>query len=363
MTKIKPGSILGIIGGGQLGRMTALAAASLGLRVHVFCDHQDSPAEQVCDKVMVAPYDDLKALEHFAKSVDVVTFEFENIPHASVKALEKVSRVRPGWKTLHIAQNRIREKEFLNSIGIPTAPYKKISSAKALQEAYKELGPKCILKTSELGYDGKGQHIIDKNSKLPKLWKDAKMDEGVLEKFVRFKKEISVIVARGEDGGSVPYMPAENIHKGGILDTTIAPADVSEKVMEAAWDAAHDIADALDIQGVLAVEFFLLKDDSLLVNEIAPRPHNSGHWTLDACITSQFEQFVRAVCGLPLGSTDYHSRAIMKNLIGDDINTWEEFISDPDTKVHLYGKKEARKGRKMGHVTTLISSDDAIVSG
>lgn len=357
---IQPGSILGIVGGGQLGRMTALAAAALGLRVHIFSDQKDSPAEQVSDKTIVAPYDDEKALEKFAKAVSVVTFEFENIPKKTIEFLEKKVSVKPGSRSLFIAQNRLREKDFLKNHGIKTAPYEEVTSVKALEQAYKNLGPKCILKTQEMGYDGKGQHIIDKNTDMPKLWKSAKMKKGILEKMIDFKKEISVVMARDNEGACAPYMPVENIHKDGILDTTIAPAEIEFELIEKAWSIAIQISDELELVGILAVEFFLTKDDTLLVNEIAPRPHNSGHWTMDACTTSQFEQLVRVVCGLPMGSNDYHSNAVMKNLIGNDVDSWEQLISDPDTKIHMYGKKEAREKRKMGHATHLILPDDQI---
>lgn len=361
MSIIQPGSTIGIIGGGQLGRMTAISAALMGYKVHIFTNEKDSPASQVALKTTVAKYTNKTALKKFAQSVDVVTFEFENIPYESVKILEKEVIVRPGWQALYISQNRLREKEFLNSIDVATTSFVKVTSAKSLEVAYKKIGPKCILKTAELGYDGKGQAFVDENSNLQKLWREHKFGSAVLEKLVDFKKEISVVVARSEDGSSIPYIPVENIHKSGILDTTIAPARISGDVMEDAWEKAHKIADALELVGVLCVEFFLTKKNELLVNEMAPRPHNSGHWTMDACVTSQFEQMVRAVCGLPLGSTTYHYNAIMKNLIGDDVEKWEEFVTDPDTKIHIYGKSEARAGRKMGHITHLLSGSDVVV--
>jgi 5-(carboxyamino)imidazole ribonucleotide synthase len=358
---VKPGATIGIIGGGQLGRMISVAAALMGYKVHIFTDEKNSPASYVSAKTTVAKYTNKAALKRFALAVDVVTFEFENIPNESVKVLEDIVNVRPGWQSLYISQNRIREKDFLNSIGVATAEYQKITSAKTLSLAYKKLGPKCILKTAESGYDGKGQAFIDENSNLQKIWREGKFKSAVLEKLVPFVKEISVIVARREDGGAMPFIPVENLHKSGILDTTIAPARVSSEIMEDAWARAHKIADQLELIGLLCVEFFLTNKNELLVNEIAPRPHNSGHWTMDACITSQFEQLIRAICGLPLGSASYHSPAIMKNLIGDDIHKWEEFIQDSDTKIHIYGKNDARLGRKMGHVTHLLSGEDSVV--
>lgn len=361
MTIIQPGGIIGIIGGGQLGRMISIAAAQMGYKVHIFTDEKNSPASQVSVKTTVAKYTNKTALKKFAAEVGVVTFEFENIPHESVKALESAVTVRPSWQTLYIAQNRLREKEFLNKIGVATTKYEKVTNAKSLEAAYKKIGPKCILKTIELGYDGKGQVFIDENSNLKKLWSEGKFGEAILEKLVDYTKEISVIVARSEDGSAIPFVPVENVHKSGILDTTIAPARVSRAVMEDAWKKTHNIADALELVGVLCVEFFLTKKNELLVNELAPRPHNSGHWTMDACITSQFEQLVRAICGLPLGNSAYKSMAIMKNLIGSDVENWQEFIKDPDTKIHIYGKTQARPGRKMGHITHILSGDDVVI--
>lgn len=352
---IKPGSTIGIIGGGQLGRMTAVAASELGYKVHIYTDKKNSPASHVAYKTTVADYEDKKALAKFAKSVDVVTFEFENIPHESVKILEETVPVRPGWKVLHIAQHRIREKDFMNSIGVGTAPYRKVKNADDLAKAYNEIGPKCILKTVELGYDGKGQQVIDENSDLKAVWKKLGVKTAILEGMVEFTKEISVITARTENGSLASYVPVENIHKSGILDVTIAPAEIERNIAEKAWQIAHNIAESLNLVGMVAVEMFLTKKGELLVNEIAPRPHNSGHWTMDACITGQFEQLVRAVCGLPLGNTYYMTSAVMKNLIGDDIKLYKEFINDPDCKVHIYGKKETRAGRKMGHVTHLMT--------
>lgn len=361
MTIIPPGSTIGIIGGGQLGRMISASAALMGYKVHIFTDEKDSPASHVSYKTTVAKYTNKTALKKFAADVDMVTFEFENIPHESVKILESMVPVRPGWNVLYVSQNRIREKDFLNSIGVPTTKYEKVTSAKTLEAAYKKIGPKCILKTTELGYDGKGQAFVDENSNLQKLWRDNKFGTAILEKLVDYKKEISIIIARNENGDSIPYTPAENVHKSGILDTSIVPARIDETVMEDAWEKAHKIADKLNLVGILCVEFFVTSKNTLLVNELAPRPHNSGHWTMDASVTSQFEQHVRAVCGLPLGDTAYHHSAIMKNLIGEDIENWQEFIKDPYTKVHIYGKSEARKGRKMGHITHLLSSADLVM--
>ncbi len=348
---IKPGSTIGIIGGGQLGRMTAMAAYALGYDVCIYSDSPDSPALKVTNKSVIAPYNDKAALEKFLKLVDVVTFEFENIPHDTVKLLQDKKPVRPNWQVLYTSQNRLREKDFVNALGIGTAPYKKVTSEASLKKAYSDLGPRCILKTVELGYDGKGQAKITKEADLKGLWSKFKTDVAVLEGMVEFTKEISVIVARGEDGKCVCYTPVENIHKNGILDETIAPAKITPKLNKSACDIAKKIANKLDLIGILAVEMFVTKKGEILVNELAPRPHNSGHWTIDACVTSQFEQFVRAVCGLPLGNPNYHSKAVMKNLIGDDIKQWPKIVKKPNAKLHLYGKTEAKPGRKMGHVT------------
>lgn len=355
---ITPGSVIGIIGGGQLGRMTALAASELGYKVHILSDHEHSPASQVAYKTTVAAFDDEQAIREFSKNVDVVTLEFENIPHETIQTIEKNAKVHPGWKVLHTAQNRIREKDFLNSVGVGTAPYKAVTNLTELKLAYAEIGPTCILKTCELGYDGKGQVTIKSEKDLESAWESIKSTDTVLEGMVQFDKEISVVAARGEDGEFVPFIPVENIHKNGILDTTIAPAAVDFLVINNAWQMTEKIAQELDLIGVIAVEMFLTKTGKILVNEIAPRPHNSGHWTMDACITCQFEQLVRAVCGLPLGCADFLSNAVMKNLIGDDIELWREFISSPDSKIHIYGKKEIRPGRKMGHITHIITPEE-----
>lgn len=350
---LAPGSTIGIIGGGQLGRMAALAAARLGYRVHVFCPEADSPTEQVTAAATVAEYTDLQALEAFARAVDVVTFEFENIPAESVRVLSDLVPVRPGWKVLEVAQDRVTEKTFFNSIGIETAPWVKVGSAAELRDAVARLGRPAVLKTTRFGYDGKGQVKIVADTDLDEAWASLGGNEAILEGFVDFEGEISVIVARGTDGASATFDPAWNVHTNHILDTTTIPAPIPRTMAEAAMAAAHKVADALDLVGLLAVEMFVTKDGRLLANEMAPRPHNSGHWTIDACVTDQFEQFVRAVCGLPLGSPERHSDAIMKNLIGDDVNDWPDILKDPVAKLHLYGKAEARSGRKMGHVTHL----------
>jgi 5-(carboxyamino)imidazole ribonucleotide synthase len=354
MTKpLPPGSTIGMIGGGQLGRMAALAAASLGYRVHVFCPETDSPTQQVAAAATVAEYTDLAALEAFARSVDVVTFEFENIPADSVRLLASLVPVRPSWKVLEVAQDRIHEKRFFNDIGIATAPWAEITSAADLRRAVAEIGRPSVLKTTRLGYDGKGQVKITATTDLDEAWSYMGNSIGVLEGFIDFAGEISVVVARSVDGGWAAFDPAWNVHANHILDTTTIPAPVSTDLADSAMEVAHKAAEALDLVGLLAVELFVTKDGRILANEMAPRPHNSGHWTIDACVTDQFEQFIRAVCGLPLGSAERHSDAVMKNLIGDDANAWLDILKDPGAKLHLYGKAEARSGRKMGHVTRI----------
>jgi len=368
VSTIRPGSTIGILGGGQLGRMTALAAATLGYRCHIFCPEKDSPAAQVAAAATIADYTDREALARFAREVAVVTYEFENIPHAPVEELARLVAVRPSPAVLAICQDRVKEKEFLNRIGIATAPWKRIVDTATLDNAINELGLPSILKTARLGYDGKGQVAVKPGqADSAALWASmlAAMPppaEAVLERFVNFEREISVIVARGPDGKHANYVAVENRHEHHILAQTIAPARVPFATARRAEGMARHIAEKLDLVGVVAVEMFVGENGDLMVNELAPRPHNSGHWTIDACVTSQFEQVVRAICGLPLGSARRHSDAVMDNLIGDAINRWPELIKDPDAKLHLYGKAEARPGRKMGHVTRLLPRKDEIAN-
>lgn len=350
---IEPGAVIGILGGGQLGRMIAMAAARLGYRCHVFSDVADSPAGQVSDSITVSPYDDRAALRAFAKAVDVVTLEFENIPDEPVKYLAERATVRPGPNVLVVAQDRMLEKDFLNSIGIATTPYAAVGDVAALESAVAEIGAPAVLKTTRFGYDGKGQVRIHAGTDLPTAFAEMGEGPGILEGWVDFALEISVIVARGTSGGIVSYVPVENRHVNHILDTTIAPAGVSPGVAAKAGEIARKAAEALDVVGLLAVEMFVTWDGEVLVNEIAPRPHNSGHWTIDACAISQFQQLVRAICGLPLGSAERHSDAEMKNLIGEDVNAWPDIVAEANARLHLYGKSEIRPGRKMGHVTRL----------
>jgi len=348
-----PGATIGILGGGQLGRMTALAAARLGFRTHVFCPDHDSPAAQVTAVSTVAAYDDEEALAAFADDVDVVTFEFENIPDTTAEFLAAHKPTRPKPHILHIAQQRLREKDFLASIGVPVTRYQAVADVAALHGAVAAMGRPCILKSAQFGYDGKGQVRIAGDTDLREAWRRMGGTLGILEAEVDFALEASVIIARGIDGETALYPPVENRHRNHILDETIAPATLAPSTVASAEGIARQIAQELGLVGLLAVELFITRKGDVLVNELAPRPHNSGHWTVDACVTSQFEQFVRAVCGLPLGSTAPHSAAVMKNLIGDDVDRWRDVLADPGAKLHLYGKAEARPGRKMGHVTRL----------
>lgn len=350
---LPPGGTIGILGGGQLGRMTALAAAALGYRCHIYAPDAGSPAAQVSAAATVAPYDDRGALEAFAASVDVVTFEFENIPHESIRLLEERRPVRPGWQALQVSQDRLVEKDFLRRIGVPTTDYRPVSALQELAGAVAALGGEGVLKTTRLGYDGKGQVRIVPGTDLDSAWQTMGGSVGILEAFVDFDCEVSVIVARSADGSESAYVPVENRHRDHILHTTIAPAGVPAEVAEEADRVARRVAGALEIVGLLAVEMFVTRDGRVLVNELAPRPHNSGHWTMDACVTGQFEQFVRAVCGLPLGSTERRCDATMTNLLGSEVDLWPEILREPNAKLHLYGKTEARPGRKMGHVNRL----------
>jgi 5-(carboxyamino)imidazole ribonucleotide synthase len=356
MTRILPGQTLGIVGGGQLGRMFALAARRLGYRIHVFDPLDDGPAGQVADAVVCAEYDDVDAARRFARDVDVVTFEFENIPAETLKAIAEDRPVHPAPEVLHICRHRLREKDFLQKHGFPLSPYRAVSSASDLSRALVELGAPAILKTADFGYDGKGQARLDRHEGLNEVWAQLGRPQGVLEAFVPFTKEISVICARHVDGTMLCYGPAENEHARHILDVTTVPAELSPAMTRAAIELACAITETLDVIGLLAVEMFVV-GDKLLVNELAPRPHNSGHYSLDACVTSQFEQQLRAVCGLPLGDVSLLRPAAMANLLGDLWQdrepNWAAALALPDVKLHLYGKREPRAGRKMGHLTAL----------
>lgn len=351
--RLPPNSTIGIFGGGQLGRMTAMAAARLGYKCHIYAPDSDIPASQVSAATTRARYDDVAALEAFARAVDVVTLEFENIPVEAVRCVDTITTVHPGAGVLEICQDRIREKAFLNGIGIGTAPWAEVTDLESLRAGESEIGRPAVLKSARLGYDGKGQAGLRQGDEAADVLAAVGADRSILEGFVDFTCEVSVMVARGQDGETATWPAVENRHVDHILDITIAPAELSTGVAARADDIARHIAAEIGLVGVMGVEMFVTRDDSVLVNEIAPRPHNSGHWTIDACATSQFEQLVRAVCGQSLGSTDRHFDAVMKNLIGDEVNAWPEILAEPGARLHLYGKAETRPGRKMGHVTRL----------
>lgn len=357
---LPPGSTIGILGGGQLGRMLAIAAARLGYHAHIYCPDEDCPASEVAARTTVAPYEDEASLLRFAASVDAVTYEFENIPSISVSTIERRVDVRPASRVLTTCQHRLREKDAVSVLGIGTAPYRAVTSLLELEEAAQQLGMPCILKTCEMGYDGKGQYKITSPADIQTAWKQLARNTSapsfILEGYVNFSLEISVIVARNGNGDMAAYPPVQNIHRNHILHQTIAPAPISKDVSEEAENVARRIAEALELNGILAIEMFVLDDGKIIVNELAPRPHNSGHWTLDAAACDQFEQTLRAVCNLPLGSTRILTPAVMTNLIGNDIDGWQKYLAEPNARLHLYGKKEAKPGRKMGHVTRLHSS-------
>jgi len=355
---LSPGSTIGIVGGGQLGRMTALAAAHLGYRTHVFTPEEDAPASQVAGRTTQAAYEDEAALDAFAAATDVITYEFENIPFEPIARLAERRPVLPGPRVLRITQDRLREKDFVSRLGIATTRYRAVTSFQALAAAVADVGRPAVLKSTRMGYDGKGQARIDDTNDLAPAWRQMGAPIGILERFVDFAYEASVIVARGADGAVRCYPPVENRHTNHILSMTVVPAPMSAETAAAAEAVARRIAEAIELVGLICVELFVTHDDQLLVNELAPRPHNSGHWTIDACVTSQFEQLIRAIAGLPLGSTERLADAVMENLIGDQAERWLEALSDPRAKLHLYGKTEARPGRKMGHVTRLLPRPD-----
>ena len=352
---LPPGSTIGILGGGQLGRMLAIAAARLGLKTHIYSDEQAAPAFDVAAAHTVGSYADRDALKRFAASCAVVTCEFENVPAATLEAAARVVPVFPPAKSFAVAQDRLIEKDFLTGLGIPVAPYAKVDTSEDLRAALSRVRVPALLKTRRFGYDGKGQILIRAEDEIPAALEAIGQAPALVEGVVLFEREISVIVVRGQDGALQFYDAVENVHQGGILAISRAPAHISQSSSVAARMIAGKVAEALSHVGVLCVEMFERAGErpELVVNEFAPRVHNSGHWTLDACLTSQFENHVRAICGWPLGETARHSDAVMTNLIGADVEKWREFAAEPGTSVHLYGKTEARSGRKMGHFTRL----------
>ncbi|WP_169546137.1 5-(carboxyamino)imidazole ribonucleotide synthase [Sneathiella aquimaris] len=354
MTTLAPGQTIGILGDGQLGRMMAIAAAELGFKTHIFGQEKNSPAAQVANANTIADYTDKVALRKFASSVDVVTLEFENIPTDTLNFLSPLIPVRPGRKVLEITQDRHLEKSFVNSLGVPTAPFANVESLEELRQAVERIGTPAILKTRRDGYDGKGQVKINSATEIDKAWETLGGKASILEGFVPFELEISIVAARDIHGNVATYCPVENRHKNHILDVTIAPANILSTVSEHATELATKIVQNLDLVGLVAVEMFVARDGDVLVNELAPRPHNSGHWTIEACTTSQFRQSIRAAAGLSLGDPTAHSNALMRNLIGDDADHWNDILQHPEMSLHLYGKTESRPGRKMGHVTRLF---------
>ena len=359
---IPPGGVIGILGSGQLGRMITIAARRLGYRVHTYSPESASPTGQVADCEIVGSYDDIGAVRMFARDVDVMTLEFENVSSEAVRAAETVTCARPNSRALYVTQNRVREKTFLRDSGFPTAAFCAMTSADGLRAAVSEIGFPGVLKVADSGYDGKGQRIIRAESDIVPAWRELNCRSAICEAFVDFSAEASVVLARGADGACAHFGLFENIHRDHILDVTLAPGRFSPALAIEATALAERIAAALEYVGTLCVEFFVTKDQGLLVNEIAPRAHNSGHVTIDSHVTDQFEQCVRAVCGLPLAAVTQHRPAAMVNLLGDIWFTesgarrepdWSAALVVPNVKLHLYGKTEPRRGRKMGHITTL----------
>jgi 5-(carboxyamino)imidazole ribonucleotide synthase len=355
---IAPGAALGVLGSGQLGRMFAIAARRMGYRVHAFSPEADTPTGQVADVEVVAEYEDLDALRAFARQVDVVTFEFENVPIVAVDAIEAITPVRPCGMALQTAQQRAREKQFLADRGFPTASFGRAATLDELWDAVARIGTPAVIKTAAFGYDGKGQHKVTTPADVEHIWTAIGRQEAVIEKFISLQAEVSVVGARGVSGEVVLYQLFENRHRDHILDVTTTPAAVSPQVALRAAEITREILDELNYIGVLCVEFFVDTNGELLVNELAPRPHNSGHLTCDAASTSQFEQQVRAICGLPLGSARLLApAAAMANLLGelweDGEPNWAAATRFSDVKLHLYGKSEPRRGRKMGHMTAM----------
>ncbi|MBS1795505.1 MAG: 5-(carboxyamino)imidazole ribonucleotide synthase [Acidobacteria bacterium] len=357
---VLPNSTIGVFGSGQLGRMFAIEARKMGYRVHTFSPDTDTPTGQVADLETSAAYEDLDAVRKFAQTVDVVTFEFENVPSKTVAAAAEFVAVYPRGEILHTTQNRLREKTFLARNGFPHAPFRHIKIVDDLYRAAREIGLPAVLKTAGFGYDGKGQQKLRALGEIDSAFEKLNGSEAVLEAFVEFEKEVSVVCARDRQGNFTHYGVIENAHENHILDVSFAPASVPEKVFAEAVEIARRVAETLDYVGTLCVEFFLTKDETLLINELAPRPHNSGHLTFDACVTSQFEQQLRAVCGLPLGATEFYKPSAMANLLGDIWESgppdWAAALADPRVKLHLYGKAEPRAGRKMGHLTAVAET-------
>lgn len=363
---ILPGATIGVLGSGQLGRMFALMARRMGYRVHTYSPGGDTPTGQISDVEWNASYEDLGQVRQFAQAVDVITFEFENVPSATTEAAAEFAPVRPRGEVLHITQHRLREKTFLKENGFPLPKFVHVRSIDELRAGLAETGTPAVLKTAGWGYDGKGQYKITDPAQADDAWKGLGGVEGVLEAFVDFEMEVSVVAARGMDGAFAHYGVMENIHEHHILDITLSPGRVAPEIEKYAVEIARGVLEKLDVVGILCVEFFVKRDGSLLVNELAPRPHNSGHITFDNRVTNQFEQQLRAICGLPLGSTELLRPGVMVNLLGDiwagGEPDWAAACALPNSKLHLYGKSDARPGRKMGHINTLGPTIEAALA-
>lgn len=353
MTELSPGATIGILGGGQLGRMLSVAASRLGFRTHIYEPGAHPPAADVAHATTTATYDDTEALTAFAASVDVITYEFENIPTAALDLLESLRPIRPNRTALATSQDRLTEKTFLRGLGLQTAPFAAVTTAADLDAALADIGTPSILKTTRLGYDGKGQARLMTPADAPAALASMNGAACVLEGFIDFTHEVSVIAARGLDGSVAAFDPGENVHRSGILHTTTVPARLSPSQRSDAVLIAARILNALDYVGVLGVELFVTPT-ALIVNEIAPRVHNSGHWTQNGCAVDQFEQHIRAVAGWPLGDGTRHADVMMENLIGDDVLRIPALARDRNTAIHLYGKPDARPGRKMGHINRIL---------
>ena len=362
---VLPGAAVGVLGSGQLGRMFAIAARRMGYRVHTLSPDTDTPTGQVADEEVTAAYDDLDAVRYFARRVGVVTFEFENVPSATAQAAAEYAPVRPAGSVLHVTQNRLREKTFLSQNGFPVTPFRAVRGTDDLDRAIADLGLPGVLKTAGFGYDGKGQTKIADPAQLASVrstvgGSSPGVADFIYEKFIDFDREVSVVAARGLDGAFAHWGVVDNTHRNHILDLSVSPASVPYDVTRSAVEITRGVLEALDVVGVLTVEFFLGKSGELMINELAPRPHNSGHFSFDASVTSQFEQQLRAVCGLPLGSTQLLRPAAMVNLLGDlwtaGEPNWAAAAAFENVKLHLYGKQDARPGRKMGHMTALADT-------
>ncbi|HBN74635.1 MAG TPA: 5-(carboxyamino)imidazole ribonucleotide synthase [Planctomycetaceae bacterium] len=362
---INPGATLGVLGGGQLGRMFAEAAHRLGYHVHTYSDEANSPCGQVAEREFVGAYDDIEAIREFARTVDVVTFEFENICSAAAQAIEEIVQVHPSGQVLHLSQHRLREKSTLAEAGLPVTPFRPVRTSEELQKAVQELGTPAILKTASGGYDGKGQVTVPNAEAAESAWKELGEVEAILEQRIDFKCEVSYIGVRDSSGNFIGCGPIRNEHVNHILDLSVFPDPEMASVAEEARAIAQGVLEKLDVVGVMCVELFVTNDDRLLINEVAPRPHNSGHLTINACASSQFDQQVRAICGLPLGDMTPLKPAAMVNLLGDvwDQGTpnWSAALEQPNVSLHLYGKQEPRAGRKMGHLTVIGETSQSVV--